>query len=58
MIKIGIACFLGGFVFGIFLVAVLGWINDVHEDKEKAKALKEIEEMVKAKNENSNKENN
>lgn len=42
MIKLGIACFMAGFVTGVFIVALLGWINEVREDKKLEKQLKEL----------------
>ena len=48
IVKLCFGFFLGGFVFGIFVVAVLGWINDVHEDKELAR-------LEKLKNDQGNK---
>ena len=48
MLKMLIAGILGGFVLGIFTVAVLGWINDAREDKE-------IDRLEKLKNDQGNK---
>ena len=50
MLKMLIAGILGGFILGIFTVAVLGWINDVYEDKELAR-------LDKLKNDERNKNN-
>lgn len=48
IVKLCFGFFLGGFVFGIFVVAVLGWINDAREDKELAR-------LEKLKNDQGNK---
>lgn len=48
IVKLCFGFFLGGFVFGIFVVAVLGWINDVREDKE-------LSRLEKLKNDQGNK---
>ncbi len=48
IVKLCFGFFLGGFVFGVFIVALLGWINDVHEDKELAR-------LEKLKNDQGNK---
>lgn len=42
IVKLCFAFFLGGFVFGVFIVALLAWLNEIKEQKELEKQLKEL----------------